>query len=147
MYQNATERVTHAIGTYFLTTREAASSRSRLVALVSSEEGFSGTPTPRGVSLLIRTPATKNMDFTQMTSVNYSSLFRCPVSKNTHSLSMQSMGGGGTQSIEYRALTLALEKEVMGYFLKQFCPFHLGKARRHPDERENFFFFLRVARV
>lgn len=32
----------------------------------------------------------------------------------------------------------------MGYFLKQFYPFHLGKARRHPDERENWLFFVVV---
>lgn len=136
--------MTHTVGTHFLTTREAAHSRSRLVALVSGEEWFSGTPTPRGVSLLIRAPATMNMDFSQVTSVNYSYLFRCPVSKYTHSLSMQILGGHNLLSTEKERRHSPLPEEgIMGYFLKQFCPFHLGKARRHPDERKNCFVFFK----
>lgn len=115
--------MTHTVGTHFLTTREAARSRSRLVALVSGEEWFSGTPTPRGVSLLIRAPATMNMDFTQVTSVNYSYLFRCPVSKYTHNLSMQILGGHNLLSTEKeRRHSPSPEEGSHGLLLKTILP-------------------------
>lgn len=50
---------------------------------------------------------------------------------------------GGALSTEHRKGQKAFHHrpgEVKDYFLKQICPFHLGKARRHPEERENCYF-------